>query len=109
MENASGNWVLVDRERGREGVLFSTVYPFLDILNFVFYKKFKKEEIYSTQNIFLYYMLNGKYNRKMHLKDSMVRISDKGSVYSPYVYPRIYRNSYHSTTNTIQLRNEQRA
>ena len=69
MESASGDWLLVTGEQGRERVLFSTVHPFLDTLSFVFYKKCKKEEIYSAQNIFLYYMLNCKYSRKMLLKE----------------------------------------
>ena len=41
MENAPGGWNSDIGQLGWEGVSFSTVYPFLDILNFVLYKRKK--------------------------------------------------------------------
>lgn len=56
MENASGDWILVAGEQKGEAVLFSTVNPFLDFLNFLLQKKFKKEETFNSIyfSIFLY-------------------------------------------------------
>lgn len=50
MENASEDWNLMAAEQGWEGIAFSIVYYFLDILNFVLYKEnFKRKKHVQLQ------------------------------------------------------------